>query len=725
MFNNKFLSSLLLLATASGCNAQNATTTAPQAAPKIALQAAPQTIAGDRHPAINCVYPPEAFFHNNKGGTVLDITKAPFGAKGDGKTDDTQAFVKAYDFVLREQDKIGYSATAMLNTNPKNFAPNPEGYPSDGPPKSNDASFIIYIPNGTYLVSDTIIYSMPDRTPSKRRDVFLRGSGTPEEKPTGWERVIWIRFVGQERDKTVIRLKDNAPGFGVGQEKAVISYGKSAFNNRKAINALRNLTVDTGRGNAGAVAVDFTGANAAQISNVTLRSSDGLGSCGLLMKRPPVIGYHSDITIEGFDYGMVSRVGHATAPVFEWVTLRGQNQAGVLLEEQGKDEGGHGQATLAMRHVRSEGAAPAARLAVDGGHLVMLDSQLNTTGNAPAVDLVQGQLFLAGVETNAKVVVETHDGKALRGRKTELTDSAQPVTKVDVYVSGQTVAGDTDTALARMAVQEAPTDLWPQSPDEWATPAQFGALADGVSDDTAAIQAALDAGKPWVFLTQGNYKTSAPLRVPATVRHINGMFRYNSKLEFTVSENGDAPLIFSDLFFSDISHDAKRPLVMDMALSQYSNTPRAAGSTVWMLNGSYPAARRNPARVNVFAWSMNNEGKGLPVVFDRTRTWVLGMKTERGPVLTAKGGSRVEIYGATIGVRPGDPAVRVEDSQLVLVANSSAGDWPSDKIAIAEVRGGKETQVKVSELPLREKGAADEKTPLRIIPFYVSGAAGQ
>ena len=655
-------------------------------------------------------------FHNNQGGTVLDITKAPFNAVGDGKTDDTQAFVKAYDFVLREQDKIGYSATAMLNTNPKNFAQNTEGYPSDGPSKSNDASFIIYIPNGTYLVSDTIIYSMPDRTPSKRRDTFLRGNGTLEEKPTGWERVIWIRFVGQERDKTVIRLRDNAPGFGAGTEKAVVAYGKSAFNNRKAVNALRNLTIDTGKGNAGAVAVDFTGANIAQIRNVTLRSGDGNGSCGLLMKRPPVIGYHSDITIEGFDYGMVSRVGHATAPIFEWVTLRNQNKAGVLLEEKEKDEGGHGQATLSMRHVRSEGAAPAAQLKVDGGHLVLLDSQLNTTGNAPAVDLVQGQLFLANVETNAKVAVETHDENALKSNG-----------QVKLYVSGQTVAsaqgaGDFDTKLARMTVQEAPTDSWPSGPDEWATPAQFGAKADGVNDDTAAIQAALDAGKPYVFLTQGNYKTSAPIKIPAGVRHINGMFRYNSKLEFEVSENSDAPLIFSDTFGSDVRHDAKRPLLLDMAMAQYSNTRRAAGSTLYLLNGSYPSVKRNPAKVNVFAWSLNNEGKGLPVVFDKTRTWVLGMKTERGPVLNAKGGSRVEIYGATIGVRPGDPAIRVENSQLVLVANSSAGDWPSDKIAIAEVQGGEETQVKVSELPLREKGAVKEETPLRIIPFYVSGA---
>ena len=83
--------------------------------------------AGDRRPAINCIYPPAAMFGNGKGGTVLDITRAPFSAKGDGKTDDTAALVRAYDFVLREQDKFGYMAAGMVNTNYK--TPNLEGYP--------------------------------------------------------------------------------------------------------------------------------------------------------------------------------------------------------------------------------------------------------------------------------------------------------------------------------------------------------------------------------------------------------------------------------------------------------------------------------------------------------------------------------------------------------------------------------------------------------------------
>ena len=49
--------------------------------------------------------------------------------------------------------------------------------------------------------------------------------------------------------------------------------------------------------------------------------------------------------------------------------------------------------------------------------------------------------------------------------------------------------------------------------------AAYGALGDGVTDDTAAIQAALNAARPGqvVYLPQGTYAVTAPLTVPASV----------------------------------------------------------------------------------------------------------------------------------------------------------------------------------------------------------------
>jgi len=108
-----------------------------------------------------------------------------YGAKGDGKTDDTQALQRAL----------------------------------------NQKNRFVYLPAGTYLVSDTLEWGKPQ----KRR--FLQGAG---------------------RNQTVIRLQDRASGFeNPDQPQPVVTTFEGKSTGQAFRNAIYDLTVDVGSGNPG------------------------------------------------------------------------------------------------------------------------------------------------------------------------------------------------------------------------------------------------------------------------------------------------------------------------------------------------------------------------------------------------------------------------------------------------------------------------------------------
>ena len=211
----------------------------------------------------------EKLFPTDAG--FLNVKDPPYNAKGDGVTDDTVAIQSAITFSLNR---------------PNNYS----------------AMQFVYFPTGTYLVSNTL-------------ESRIATNGWSY----GWR--AGMQLIGQSDTGTVIRLKDQAPGFGdPGNPKAVLRTGSEdpgnpdGSGNQAFRHSIYHLTIDTGAGNPGAVGLDYLASNRGAVEDVTIRSGDGEGFCGLsmmrqwpgpaLIKRVRIEGFQSGVMVQHYEYSM-------------------------------------------------------------------------------------------------------------------------------------------------------------------------------------------------------------------------------------------------------------------------------------------------------------------------------------------------------------------------------------------------------------------------------------
>ncbi|MEM6551199.1 MAG: glycosyl hydrolase family 28-related protein [Planctomycetota bacterium] len=564
--------------------------------------------------------------------------RTSFGAVGDGETDDTLAFQRAFD--------------ALSNKRPAEYN-------------------TLYIPPGEYLVSETLWCS---------RFIVIRGAG-PEQ--------------------TVIRLADRSRGFQQARRPTPLlrlSSTRGDPGSNKGVNGssigiyVSGLTLHTGRGNPGAKAVEFHTNNHGAMQDMRLVSGDGRGVVGLDLTHKTVgPGLVKNVTIEGFDHGVHIKYQEYSM-TFEHLTLEGQRRAGVLNESN----------ILAIRGLQSRNRVPAVLARGANSMTVLLDSELSGGSSVADAINTEGALYARNikVEGYGQTVASRHATWHGWKAKPKLTwaDGSSHRGNIEELLVGEPVTpfGGPASSL-NLPVEETPGLPWGDPQRDWVNVNDF---TDRVSDGdwTAAIQAAINSGAQTVYFPPGGYEVRGTVRVGGDGVRLLGMranlhwptvkkpqgkrvfHSYREDAPLLLVEGGDADrvVVLEHLNVTGRLHfDAPGSLVLlHTRPSTLTNGERAGKlfAENFMGNDVHVQA---PLRMWVRQWNPERHGPGPCITSDGAAIWSLGFKTEYdSSKLWASNGAKTEILGGFIypvvkGIPKERPVFQNEDSAMSLIFGKS------------------------------------------------------
>ena len=514
-----------------------------------------------------------------KASRVVDVTREPYFAKPDGKTDATDAIQRALD---------------------------------DHP----NGDFIIYLPHGTYRITRQLSWGRGSDTASAYRRTILQGQST---------------------SGTVLALDNQLKGYdnpNIPRPVLYTGFGPAP----RWRNAVRDLTIKTGKGNPGAIGIRFNAAVQGSIQNVKVLSGDGQGVAGIDMGFAENIGplLVRHVEVKGFDVGIITRT-----PFFgmtlEHIVLSGQKRYGIENRDQ----------SLIVRGLRSSNSVPAVYNAGVTAMLTLVDAVLEYTGKkgakAPPAIINEAGLFVRNVVTGkyAKAIQDNGPSGGFNGRE------------VREYSShGTHLLCHTPMESLRLPVAESPEIPW-GNPEQWvAIAGDYGGTGGDGTDDSKSIQDAIDDGAETIYFAPGGrYTITKNVIIRKNVRRIIGTeSRIDGSGKFIIEDGVPKAVVFERFgaLAGGIVHHSKRPLVLrDLIMSSYTSKESGAGD-VFLENVS--ASPMVFHYQNVWARQLHmGYDRGAKIVNHGGNIWILGLTTEQGNVIVHnRNRGQLEVVGGHV-----------------------------------------------------------------------------
>jgi hypothetical protein len=557
---------------------------------------------------------------------VVDITKPPYSADKTGKTDCSAILTQA----LNDERTSG-----------------------------NWGCGIVYLPNGTYLVKGPVSWKMPPYT-------------------------VGPHLCGQSRKGTVIRLADSTYR-STTQSGVVIQTGGNVaqcFNR-----GLFNVTVNTGKGNPGAIGVFWYANNEALMSDVDIISGDGLGVAGLRVgtNEEGPAGVRR-VYIQGFAYGVWSSA-NLNAMTLTQISLQGQRVCGVINEAN---------LPLYIDSLTSVNSVPVISNR-NKGVMVLINGSFSG-GRADTVAIVNAtgaMLFARNITT--------------QGYKQAVSSTSHTVAPPAGMIIGEWSShgaislNSSPLHSLNLPIKRPPEPDWEQDLNKWASITSY----TSGRTETQALQAAIDDPTKTVVVlpTKGkDYTINAPVYVRGNIRMIIGVgggLALSGSGSLVIPDAAGSPFVVKIMKIQG----ANVPLVQQsgrtVILESIGNMQiRHEGTGDMFCTDITSALTVSNAQAHVWAWHYNDEGVNHKTLISAGTVWLFGWKYEYSGTSATFSGGTTEILGFYNYSGGAVPQFIISGAANVSIASMMKGMYGAGyNIIVQETRNGVTKQLLATNNP--------------------------